>query len=77
MIKFVTVWVLTVVFYNGTSGGRTATSWQFQYQTQQTCINAAKKYVRASQNSMLVTYYTFCDQHQIPMVVPEQGVKTK
>lgn len=77
MIKIITVWVLTVVFYNGTTSGRTATNWQFQYQNKQACINAANKYIKLSQNSMTVTYHTYCDQQQLFLAVPEQGAKTK
>ena len=85
MIKVLTIWVLTVVFSQGSTTSPPATTWQLQYQNQESCINAAKKYVRLSKNSITFTYHTYCDSQQIFLAVPEttplavkgQGVKTK
>ena len=64
MITWVTVWVLTVGYWEyGSSKGGPAT-YQIQYATQKTCEAQRKKHADRARNKG----FTRCDFQQIPVV---------
>lgn len=62
MIKFITVWILTVNYVNYFSKGSGASSYQLQYASQSTC-ERQRKYHETDDAS------TRCDFAQIPVVI--------
>ncbi|OTG87911.1 hypothetical protein [Acinetobacter sp. ANC 3813] len=75
MIKFITVWVLTVSYLN--TNNKVSFSYQLQYADQKTCIAQIKKHSAHYTNegaifdSGLVNEYkkARCDFAQVPMVI--------
>lgn len=62
MIKFITVWVLTVKFYTGSTNSSAGYSYQLQYATQNIC-ERQRQFHRDHNKT------TRCDFQQIPVYV--------
>lgn len=62
MIKFITVWVLTVNFVDYYERGAGASSYQLQYATQAICERQRKYHDRHETS-------TRCDFQQVPLLV--------
>ena len=81
MIKFITVWMLTVTYVNidhGSRAGGGATSYQLQYADQKTCLAELKNHVerRVPQKGFAAPDKVYnenkaarCDKAQVPVVM--------
>ena len=70
MIKFATVWVLTVIVsYSGSYNSKAITSFQHTYSSRDECIKQSSFYRK--HNDGIKYYETYCVPSQIPMVIPK------
>lgn len=72
MITWVTVWVLTVGYFDREYNKGGSATYQLQFAKQETCLKEAKKHMMANKdrynNGYSVIAFTRCDFQQVPVV---------
>lgn len=67
MIKFVTVWLLTVVVSQSNVSQKAFTSFQYTYSTREECLKYSEFYRK--QEDGIRRFDTYCAPSKIPVVV--------